>query len=323
LQRRAHCIGHVVHRPECQLPSKSSRGSGGRRRNVPAPDSCIATKYVHGLRKRHVKEAPNCACLLPIASRSATAAKRNREAWQRLRKPPHAAPTILPPAYARPQARTRNMLQLSPHPAWAKSERFLRRFGGSRPRTIFAWLFPQPSLPHPHQHSAKRDRTGRASHGPCTPPSLSSLSSNCSHIVHVLELADHDVGVALDHSCVSVPLFLFVESRCENSAARCFLWNFFRRAIGVASAHRPSRVCSQRIGTLPMNMTQNHATQRCVALALLMTGGWLMGGANIYGALCLPRDEIFLVVWPIWAVALAPISAGIVMLRRLNKAKAK
>ena len=77
---------------------------------------------------------------------------------------PRAVPRTLLAAYARPRARARNTLPLSPHPAPATSARFPRRCDGSRLRTIFPWLFPSPSSLR--QCSAKRHRIGRVPHRP-------------------------------------------------------------------------------------------------------------------------------------------------------------
>ena len=71
-------------------------------------------------------------------------------------------PRILLAAGARPRARARNTLPLSPHPAPATSARFRRQCDGPRPRTTFPWLFPPPSSLR--QCSAKRHRIGRVPH---------------------------------------------------------------------------------------------------------------------------------------------------------------
>ena len=69
-------------------------------------------------------------------------------------------------------------------------------------------------------------------------------------------------------------------------------------------------------------MTQDRSARPWMALALIVSGSLLIGGSNIYGVLYLPRSEVAFAVWPIWVLALAPITAGVLLLRR-NNAKAK
>jgi hypothetical protein len=67
---------------------------------------------------------------------------------------------------------------------------------------------------------------------------------------------------------------------------------------------------------------QNITARQLVALAFIMSGTLLMTGSRIYGVLYLPPSEQ-LSVWPLWVIAVAPITLGLVLLRRAIKTEAK
>ena len=64
---------------------------------------------------------------------------------------------------------------------------------------------------------------------------------------------------------------------------------------------------------------QNLSARLFVALAVMMSGSLLIVGSQIYGVLFLPRSEVLSTVWPLWVVAVAPITVGLVLLRRAIK----
>ena len=68
---------------------------------------------------------------------------------------------------------------------------------------------------------------------------------------------------------------------------------------------------------------QNISAQHVVAFALIMCGSMLVVGSRIYGVLYLPPSEVLSTVWPLWVVALAPMTAGLVLLRRAIKTASK
>ena len=67
---------------------------------------------------------------------------------------------------------------------------------------------------------------------------------------------------------------------------------------------------------------QNISARQLVALAFIMSGTLLITGSRFYGVLYLPPSEQ-LSVWPLWVVALAPITIGLVLLLRAIKTEAK
>jgi FtsH-binding integral membrane protein len=68
---------------------------------------------------------------------------------------------------------------------------------------------------------------------------------------------------------------------------------------------------------------RNLSAQQLIALAAIMSGSLLIVGSRIYGVLYLPPSEVLSTVWPLWVVAVAPITVGLVLLRRATKAKSK
>jgi hypothetical protein len=68
---------------------------------------------------------------------------------------------------------------------------------------------------------------------------------------------------------------------------------------------------------------QNVSPRFVVAIAVMMCGSLLLGGSNIYGVAFFPRDEVLSAIWPLWVVALVPITVGLVLLRRAIKAERK
>ena len=68
---------------------------------------------------------------------------------------------------------------------------------------------------------------------------------------------------------------------------------------------------------------QNLSPRILVALAVMMSGSLLLGGSHIYGVLFFPRSEVLSAIWPLWVVALVPITVGLVLLRRAIKAERK
>ena len=66
---------------------------------------------------------------------------------------------------------------------------------------------------------------------------------------------------------------------------------------------------------------QNITARQLLALAFIMSGTLLITGSRIYGVLYLPPSEQ-LSVWPLWVIAVAPITLGLVLLRRAIKSEA-
>lgn len=67
---------------------------------------------------------------------------------------------------------------------------------------------------------------------------------------------------------------------------------------------------------------QNLSARQLVALACIISGSLLIAGSRIYGVLYLPPSEQ-LSVWPLWVVAVAPVTVGLILLRRAIKTEAK
>jgi FtsH-binding integral membrane protein len=76
------------------------------------------------------------------------------------------------------------------------------------------------------------------------------------------------------------------------------------------------------LGKRDYSLMQNFSARLLVALAFIMSGTLLVTGSRIYGVLYLPQSEQ-LSVWPLWVIALAPITVGLVLLRRAIKTQSK
>lgn len=68
---------------------------------------------------------------------------------------------------------------------------------------------------------------------------------------------------------------------------------------------------------------QNISARLLVALAFIMTGSLLIVGSRIYGVLYLQPSEVLSTVWPLWVLAVAPITIGLVLLRRAIRTEPK
>ena len=68
---------------------------------------------------------------------------------------------------------------------------------------------------------------------------------------------------------------------------------------------------------------KNLSARHLVALAFIMSGSLLIVGSRIYGVFYLAPSEVLSTVWPLWVLAVAPITVGLVLLRRAIKAQSK